>query len=244
MYAHGLATIAMCEAYGLSQDPVLRRPAQAAINLLVNSQHEGGGWRYSPSKTPGDLSVSGWQIMALKSGMMSGLDVPTITVARAKKYVQSTCHEPSEGYCYVGNNGPTYRMTVVGLLCRQYLENWGPSHPRMIKAIQGYIKAHPPTTPDVYYYYYATQVMHHFGGEEWRNWNEKMRDQLVKKQDGNQSSAHFGSWSPQGDQWGRAGGRLMMTSLNLLTLEVYYRYLPLYYRDAGYKMDAAVQKAS
>src|SRR5262249_22052403 len=28
MYAHGLATIAMCEAYGLTQDPALRRPAQ------------------------------------------------------------------------------------------------------------------------------------------------------------------------------------------------------------------------
>ncbi|HZZ81313.1 MAG TPA: prenyltransferase/squalene oxidase repeat-containing protein [Gemmataceae bacterium] len=245
MYAHGLATIAMCEAYGLSQDPILRRPAQMGINLLVNTQHERGGWRYGASKQEGDLSVTGWQIMALKSGMMSGLDVPTITVKRAKNFLQGTCNEKTEGYCYLEDRqNPTYRMTAVGLLCRQYLENWGPSHPRMIKSIQTYIKSHPPTIQDVYYYYYATQVMHHFGGEEWKNWNEAMREQLIKKQDGNNNSAHFGSWSPAGDQWGRAGGRLMITSLNLLTLEVYYRYLPLYYRDAGYKMDAAVQKAS
>lgn len=243
MYAHGLATIAMCEAYGLSQDPLLRRPAQAAINLLVRIQHEGGGWRYGPSKQAGDLSVSGWQMMALKSAQMSGLDVPSMTIAKSKSFLQSCCGQ-DEGYTYTPGGGSTARMTAVGLLCRQYMENWGPSHPRMIKAIQGIIKNNPPDRQDVYYYYYATQVMHHFGGEEWKNWNEKMREYLIKTQEGNNNSAHFGSWSPQNDQWGRAGGRLMMTSLNLLTLEVYYRYLPLYYRDAGYKMDPAVQKAS
>ena len=73
----------------------------------------------------------------------------------------------------------------------------------------------PTNSQDVYYYYYATQVMHHFGGEEWKKWNEKMREYLIKKQDGNQNSPNFGSWSAAGDQWGRAGGRLMMTSLNL-----------------------------
>jgi hypothetical protein len=243
MYAHGLASIAMCEAYGLTQDPVLRRPAQNAINLLVNTQHDGGGWRYSPNKTAGDLSVVGWQIMAIKSAQMAGLDVPSVTVSRAKTFVNSCCNSSGdEGYGYVGP-GSTPRMTAVGLLCRQYMENWGPSHPRMIKAVNGIIKNNPPDRQDVYYYYYATQVMHHFGGEAWRNWNEKMREYLIKRQDRNEKSAQFGSWAPDGDQWGRHGGRLMMTSLNLLTLEVYYRYLPLYYRDAGAKMDKAVQAA-
>ena len=114
----------------------------------------------------------------------------------------------------------------------------------MQKSIDKHIKTNPPDRQDVYYYYYATQVMHHFGGEAWKTWNEKMREQLIAKQEKNQSHANFGSWSPAGDQWGRAGGRLMITSLNLLTLEVYYRYLPLYYRDAGYKMDDAVKKAT
>ncbi len=242
MYAHGLATIAMCEAYGLSQDPVLRRPAQAAVNLLVNIQDQGGGWRYGPHKEKGDLSVSGWQMMALKSAQMSGLDVPYMAITRAKSFLNASCNS-DEGYKYTPASGPsTARMTAVGLLCRQYMENWGPSHPRMIKAIQEHIKKNPPDRQDVYYYYYATQVMHHFGGEEWKTWNEKMREYLIKRQDGDQNSPNFGSWSPEGDQWGRAGGRLMMTSLNLLTLEVYYRYLPLYYRDAGYKTDSAVQK--
>jgi hypothetical protein len=83
--------------------------------------------------------------------------------------------------------------------------------------------------------------MHHFGGEAWKDWNDRMRETLIKKQEKNEKSPNFGSWSPEGDPWARVGGRLMITSLNLLTLEVYYRYLPLYYRDAGYKMDKAVQ---
>jgi len=245
MYAHGLATITMCEAYGLSQDPALRRFAQAGVNLIVNTQHEGGGWRYGPSKQPGDMSVSGWQIMALKSGQMAGLDVPTVSVRKAVAFLESCSSPNDEGYGYVGA-GTTPNMTAVGLLCRQYMQNWGPSHPRMIKAVSTVIK---PNTPEVqktnvYYYYYATQVMHHFGGEAWKNWNGKMREQLISKQEKNEKHANFGSWSPAGDQWGRAGGRLMITSLNLLTLEVYYRYLPLYYRDAGYKMDDAVKKAT
>jgi hypothetical protein len=241
MYAHGLASIAICEAYGLSQDPALRRPAQLAINLLVNSQHDGGGWRYGPTKQPGDLSVAGWQIMALKSGQMAGLDVPTITVKRAVSFLDS-CNSPEGGYGYTGP-GNSARLTAVGLLCRQYMQNWGPSHPRMIQSINNIIDKNPPDKQDVYYYYYATQVMHHFGGEGWKKWNDSMREFLIKKQDGNNTSAHFGSWSPQGDPYGGAGGRLMITSLNLLTLEVYYRYLPLYYRDAGYSKDMAVQKS-
>jgi hypothetical protein len=242
MYAHGLAAIAMCEAYGLSQDPWLRMPAQRGINLIVNAQHDGGGWRYSPTKQPGDLSVAGWQMMALKSGQMAGLDVPAVTIRKAKAYLESCCNPADEGYGYTGP-GSSPRMTAVGLLCRQYMENWGPSHPRMIKSISKFIKTNPPDRQDVYYYYYATQVMHHFGGEAWKDWNEKMREGLIRKQDKNQSSANFGSWAPQGDPFARVGGRLMITSLNLLTLEVYYRYLPLYYRDAGYKGDAAVQKS-
>lgn len=240
MYAHGLASIAMCEAYGLSQDPTLRRPAQMAINLLVNTQHDGGGWRYGPSKQAGDMSVAGWQIMAIKSGQMAGLDVPAVTVRKAIAFLDSCC-SPDEGYGYTGP-GSSARLTAVGLLCRQYMQNWGPANPRMQKSVQRFIKTNPPDRQDVYYYYYATQVMHHFGGQDWKEWNEKMRDYLIKKQDSNNASANFGSWNPQGDAFGNVGGRLMLTSLNLLTLEVYYRYLPLYYRDAGYKMDDAVKK--
>jgi hypothetical protein len=244
MYSHGLATIAMCEAYGLSQDPALRKYAQGGINLLVATQSEtNGGWSYTASKDAAhrDMSISGWQIMALKSGQMAGLSVPAITVTRAKTFLK-VCGNTDDGYGYTPGSGSTPRMSAVGLLCRQYMENWGPSNPSMMGGVKNIIKRNPPNVRDVYYYYYATQVMHHFGGESWRDWNDKMRDFLVNSQD-KTNSANKGSWDPAGDAWAPHGGRLMITSLNLLTLEVYYRYLPLYYRDAGYGKDKAVQGA-
>jgi hypothetical protein len=231
MYAHGLATIALCEAYGMTQDPYLRRPAQLAVNYIMRVQHQGGGWRYSPGQA-GDTSVTGWQVMALKSAQMAALDVQDLVLRKAQRYLDSCCDTANEGYGYVGA-GSTPTMSAVGLLCRQYLQAWGPQNLRLIKGIDNNLKPYPPATmKNIYYYYYATQVMHHFGGAAWKQWNEKMRDSLVKSQD-QSAGPNQGSWSSAGDPHGAAGGRLMVTSLALLTLEVYYRHLPLYYREMG-----------
>jgi hypothetical protein len=231
MYAHGLAAIAMTEAYGLSQDPNLRRPAQMAINFIVQAQHDAGGWRYAPGQA-GDTSVVGWQVMALKSAQMAGLDVPEVTMRKAQRYLDN-CVASDEGYGYVGP-GSTPTMSAVGLLCRQYLQSWGPQNLRMIKGVENHIKSRGPTVKDMYFSYYATQVMHHFGGQSWKTWNEKMRESLLQDQD-KSTTGMSGSWDSTGAGHARAGGRLMQTSLCLLTLEVYYRHLPLYYRDAGEK---------
>ena len=94
------------------------------------------------------------------------------------------------------------------------------------------VKPDPAQRPTMmYYYYYATQVMHHYGGEKWKAWNLRMRDALVRSQDKSNNPWQNGSWDPTGDGHAASGGRLMYTSLALLTLEVYYRHLPLYYRE-------------
>jgi len=230
MYSHGLATIALCEAYALTKDPQLKRPAQAAINYIVDSQHAAGGWRYGPGQA-GDTSAVGWQVMALKSAQMAGLDVPEATMRKAIAFLDSVCDRNNEGYGYV-SPGSTAPMSAVGLLCRQYLQGWGPQNIRMIKGIDSNIKPTPPgAAANMYYYYYATQVMHHFGGEGWKNWNEKMREGLIAKQVA--AGPDMGSWSSAGDAHGGAGGRVMQTSLSLLTLEVYYRHLPLFQRQSA-----------
>jgi hypothetical protein len=249
LYDHGLATIAICEAFALSNDPTLQRPAQNAINFIVKSQSEsGGGWGYKRDDTSkADMSVSGWQMMALKSGQMAGLTIPTMVFDRAGRFLDSGNSDGGFSYQTTSRDasGSSPRMSAVGLLCRQYMQNKGPSDSMMQKGVTKFLTANPPTEKkkDVYYYYYATQVLHHFGGEEWKKWNDKMREILIKSQDSS-NAATAGSWSPVGeDGLTQVGGRLMVTSLNILTLEVYYRYLPLYYRDAGYNKDKAVQKA-
>ena len=73
-------------------------------------------------------------------------------------------------------------------------------------------------------------------GEVWEAWNPKMRDLLIAQQDKGTTPGkqhQMGSWSPKDDAHGAVGGRLMQTALSTLTLEVYYRHLPLYRRDMG-----------
>jgi hypothetical protein len=236
MYAHGLATIAMCEAYGLTSDPVLKVSAQMAINYTCSAQDVGGGWRYQP-RTAGDTSVTGWHLMALKSGQMSGLTVPTSVLRRVETFLNGAeTSKNSGGYGYTPGGGETYVMTSVGLLCRQYL-GANPRNPGLLAGIKK-LKAYPPgTTGNLYYEYYATQVLHHMGGDHWQFWNlgpdgsgrGGIRDTLIARQDQGtgRMTANKGTWAGSD----HVGGRLGATSLSLLSLEVYYRHLPLYRRD-------------
>jgi hypothetical protein len=136
----------------------------------------------------------------------------------------------SEGYRYYPGGGtPTKTMTAVGLLCRHFLQGWDGRSERMAKGINSHILPNSPKAEikDVYFTFYATQTMLAFGGEEWKKWNAKNRDLIVRSRDADDAKPEvFGSWSPVGDQWGQMGGRLMKTALNILTLEVYYRYPP------------------
>jgi hypothetical protein len=222
MYAQGLATMALCDAYALTGDPDLKGPAQRAVDYLVDAQHEAGGWRYVP-KSPGDTSVTAWQVQALVRADLAGLRVPPTVFTRAGQFLDS-CAGPEGGYGYTGPQA-TPSMTAAGLLCRQYL-GWG-SHPSRLTAGIALLEQVPPgTTRSRYEEYYATAVMYHAGGRAWQGWNGRMRDLLINSQDTGNDPNHRhqkGSWSPSGDAFGQAGGRLMITSLSLLTLEVYYR---------------------
>ena len=136
-------------------------------------------------------------------------------------------HDGTE-YAYQPGQGPSNTMTSVGLLCRQYL-GAKRDNPMLIGGMD-YLMNHLPDEgfPNIYYWYYATQVMHNMSGYEWDTWNRKMRDLLVHTQVRNVNECANGSWAPEKDAWGRQGGRVMQTSLSCLTLEIYYRYLPLF----------------
>jgi hypothetical protein len=226
MYSHGIAAIALCEAYGLSQDPALAEPAQRSLNFIVAAQHQGtGGWRYVPGDA-GDTSVVGWQVMALKSGEMAGLNVPAPSLELANKWLASAAGAGGAlgTFGYQGPGGSA-AMTAEGLLCRQFLGARRGDPQMKAGAIYLLQNLPQPGRESSYYWYYATQVMYHMQGDYWAKWNEHLRDMLVSTQvkDGHQA----GTWNPQ-DQWEQSGGRLYATSLRLLMLQVYYRHLPLY----------------
>ena len=224
LYTQGLVGIVLSEAYAMTQDPRLAGPAQLALNFIMESQDPvGGGWRYSP-RQPGDTSVVGWQLMALKSGYMANLQVSPLTVKNAEVFLDSVQSEDGAMYGYTDpGNGPG--TSAVGLLCRMYL-GWKKDHPSLQRGVE--ILGNRGPTANLYYNYYATQVMHHFEGDAWVQWNAKMRDRLIDSQ---ATAGHeAGSWY-EGFDTGHGpevAGRLYITSLATMILEVYYRHLPIY----------------
>ncbi len=226
MYAHGIATIALCEAYGISKQADLKEPTQRALNFIVKSQNATtGGWRYEPGE-PGDTSVVGWMVMALKSGEMAGLAAPQAAYVGAQRWLASVeTNKPVGGH--FGYIGPpaTASMTAEGLLCLQFMGT-PRNHPRMRAGAEFLLNNLPDLTRDTSYsWYYATQVMYHMQGEYWKAWNAKLRDLLVSTQV--KEGPNAGTWDPR-DRRELQGGRLYTSSLKLLMLEIYYRHLPLY----------------
>ncbi|MFG0263318.1 MAG: hypothetical protein ACF788_13075 [Novipirellula sp. JB048] len=245
-YSHGIAALAMCEAYGMTQDEAVKPAAQRSLDFIADTQHaKYGGWRYA-AQVSSDTSVSGWMMMALKSGELSGLQLPPDVyrgIDRWLDYAQQSESRPDR-YRYnpfAANTpaqrhgrSPTPAMTAVGMLMRMY-SGWQRDNAAMQSAADYLLESPPkmgtPEKPsrDGYYWYYATQVMFHMGGEHWDQWNQYLNPLLLESQI--KEGPKAGSWHPMlpvEDRWSPHGGRLYVTTMNLLNLEVYYRHLPIY----------------
>jgi hypothetical protein len=229
MYSHGIATIALCEAYGMTKDLALVEAAQAGVNFLTYAQNpQTGGWHYAP-KGKGDTSVVGWQMMALKSASMAGLAVDLSVVRKANFFLDQMAWEEGASYHYSFDSlqrGAGYNpsCTACALLCRMY-SGMPKDHPSL-KAIIAKFNSAGPSATNTYYNYYATQVMKQHGGKEWDTWNEKMRDKLLGMQ--SQTGKSAGSWFWEDGHSTDQGGRFYTTCMATMILEVYYRYLPIY----------------
>ena len=232
MYAHALGTIAFCEAYGLSGDERLRINAQLALKYLLDAQHDQGGWRYG-RKQPGDMSVTGWVFLAIRSAQLAGIRVLRLPLTKAGRFVDSCAVGPEEArmsrYAYTPGTPEKLSLSAAGLLTRQYL-GWKDDEPDLLAGCQYLMEHLPPESGSslgvIYYYYYATQVLHHMEGPNFDLWNYRMREHLIRTQE--KEGHKTGSWSPQGVDFGARAGRLYATGMALMTLQVYYRHLPMY----------------
>ncbi|MBB3209664.1 hypothetical protein FHS27_005504 [Rhodopirellula rubra] len=225
MYSHGLATIALSEAYAMTEDPTLAAPTQAALNYIVAAQCRDGGWRYAfQDGRGGDTSVVGWQIMALKSGYMGHLIIPPQTIQGSMRFLDKV---QSNGGAWYGYAKPETQLrpatTAVGLLCRMYT-GWDKNNKALQEGVKGLAKK-GVLKNDIYYNYYAAQVLRQTGGPEWDAFNTQLRDWLVETQA--QEGGAKGSWFFPSNHVSGAG-RLCITSFATMILEVYYRHMPLY----------------
>ncbi len=223
-YVHGAATLALCEAYGMTKDRKLKPAAEGSVLFLVNSQdRRGGGWRYNPQQG-GSTSATAIQLMALKAAEKAGIKIPDATWKGISFYLDSVSVDGEGRYGYEAEK-KTYALSVtsMAILSRMYL-GWGRDDGDMRAGVALIDKS--TSTENYYTNYFATQVMKNWGGREWERWNIRVRDDLIARQE--TDGLEKGSWAPRDRaDYSQSGGRLLTTSLATLTLEVYYRNKPL-----------------
>lgn len=225
MYDQGIAGIALAEAYGITKDSKLLEPLTRVINFIIQAQHkQTGGWRYHP-QDPGDTSVFGWQLMAIKSAKMANLEIPQEVFELAERWLDRVGGGKHGGLYGYQTKEPRPPMTAQAMFCRQLLGR-NPAHPQMEESAQ-YLNANPPSENKVnyYYWYYACLALYQHQGTVWENWNQKIKPILLSMQ--KRGGDDDGSWDPVGER-GNQCGRAVATAFATLSLEVYYRYLPLY----------------
>jgi len=233
LYSHAQATYAICELVGMTDDPAFAEPARRAVAYAVAAQGPDGGWRYSPGEL-GDMSVTGWFMMALQSAAIAGLPVPETAAEKLTGFLDAVSVEGGSRYGYRLDSpqrpptGVTAAVSAEGLLARQFL-GWRRNDRRVAAGLElllGEKFFDFENDKDVYAWYYITQVAHNVGGSVWDRWNGRMREVLPAEQSAKGGEA--GSWDPALDKWGHIGGRLFTTCFCTWMLEVYYRHLPLY----------------
>lgn len=230
--------MALAEAWGMSRGKT-HDAAQRAVNYSVNVHQAStgstyGGWRYKARTHLADTSVTGWFILQLKSARASGLTVPGHGWQGAEAYMESvTCtaggYGTQGGVAYQPPGGQFGNehvarpaMTAVGLCAWQFLGK-ARGDPRVLGAARQVSTMAPMFLQQrsIYGIYYGTIGMFQFGSDLWPIWNAGFRDPLVARQEKDGELA--GSW------WGdQDGDRTYLTAMAVLSLEVYYRYLPMY----------------
>jgi len=243
IYDHAIATLALCEAYGLSKYRSLKSTAQKAINYLEAHRNPFGCWRYQQRAGDNDMSVTGWAVLAYLSAKDFGLLIDAKALANADTFITDlTDAQGRTGYLEKGGRSSRRAgqhavdfpadnvecMTAVGLLCKYFLGH----DPKATPMMQDQAKVVAAKLPqwrkdpkgsfiDHYYWYFGTHAMYQVGGLAWVKWSKALTDAVIKHQ--RTDGSFKGSWDPD-DAWGQVGGRVYSTAILVLTLEAYYRY--------------------
>ena len=222
MYGHGFATLFLGEVYGMCpEDTRVRDALVRAVELIVNSQNEEGGWRYNPVPYDADISVTICQVMGLRSARNAGIKVPKEAIERAIAYVRA-CQNGDGGFRYMSVMGPSaWPRTAAGVASLFYAGVYSDdSIDRGLDYIE--TEATPrgagPTAEAHYFYghYYAVQGMYLAGGRRWASWWPLIRDELVAKQN------EQGGWTDY------QAGPAYSAAMGLIVLQMPNRYLPIF----------------
>ena len=231
MYTHGICTLMLAEVAGIvdaSLSDRVRSSLEKAILLILRAQavpkgrNHAGGWRYQASSNDSDLSVTGWQLLALRAAKNIGCDVPAEAIEYAVSYVNK-CASRNGGFSYHPDHGVSATRTGTGILC---LEICGEHHAPATMRAADYLLGRPLRYNDGFFFYgvyYCTVGMFQVGGRHWDITRDHITSLLLSRQQSD------GSWNAQ-DGSEASFGPIYATSMSVLALAVEYQYLPIYQR--------------
>ena len=230
MYDQAMATTALCEAISLTGDTRLKPVAERAVQFILDAQNPGAAWRYHP-RDDNDTSVTGWQILALKSAELAGITVPPQHYHWTELWLDEVRSGEEGGlYLYRAGHAVTPVMTAEGWFCQLFMGEQ--SKTRGQQESNAYVMQHLPVWSrevpgaiNFYYWYYATLALHLSGSESFGVWNDALTTALLQGRVTEGPAA--GTWDPA-SHIGIRGGRIYSTAVATLCLEVYYRFLPFY----------------
>jgi hypothetical protein len=229
MYHHGIATLMLAEVAGMTDSALgkeVRKAVEKAVALILKAQRtqgmHRGGWRYSIQHYDGsDISVTGWQIMALRAAKNLGCDVPARTIDRAVDYVKRCQDGRSGGFHYMPGVRVTVPCTGTSILA---LELCGKDRHHSPEALRGgafLIRSEnlPRWGGGHFFYsiYYGSQATFQLGGNYWSTYRPRLHQVLLSQQNSS------GSWSLEVSP-------NYCTAMAVLALTVEYRFLPIYQR--------------
>lgn len=223
-YEHAIATLAMSEALSRWKDPDLRAATERAVSYILADQTQ-YGWRYGFGTQDTDTSVTSWMVLALRSAEHAGVEIPSASYNKVRLWLAMVSGKDGTT-AYVKDGRRTPAMNASGLFLRIMLGE-SPATTMNKRATglvsQSQIQIEGGGIENLYHIYYAALAMYQVGGKPWKTFNPRIRDGLVGTQ-------HHGEGCKRGS-W-KGGGyitdRVLATCFATLTLETYYRYLPVH----------------
>jgi hypothetical protein len=242
LYSHAFATLFLAEAYGMSQREDLRPTLQKAVDLIVASQNEQGGWRYQPHVADADMSVAACQVLALRAARNIGIQVPVSTIDDAVEYVRksavraedpnwSRSHQAQAGefrYQPDFQSRASFPLTAAGITILHGAGVYADADiekgmKRLQARLEDFTNRYGYSAGGHYYFYYghyyAVQAFHIAGGKAYDDYLRVIQDQLTLMQKAD------GSWP------NRTGpGTNYGTATACLILQIPKEYLPIFQR--------------
>ncbi|MEK7412304.1 MAG: prenyltransferase/squalene oxidase repeat-containing protein [Planctomycetota bacterium] len=231
MYHHGLAALALAEAWGQTGDSRLRDALKRAVDLICSIQNSRGGWRYEANNSCGDdLSVTVMQLMALRAAKDAGMAVPKEVIDAGITYVKA-CHN---GRGKGRDGGFTYGMyasesgwarTGAGITSLQVAGNYKANEvSEGVEYLMTFKPVGAKTENDNWAYgsYYTTMGM--YQAQSLGAWGKKAWSQFYPAM----TAWVIGRQKPDG-RWDD-GPPVYATAMPLLVLAIPCRYLPIYQR--------------